>query len=142
MRIILTIALLLMTSACTTMKYGSLLGIESPDHSMVVVDAMQKMTEYYLPAKSSLVLGQEVKKKDVFGHDLLSAIRKNGYSIQEYMIDSEQQSGIEFKYRLDKVEDLVYLTLHFDDTALSRAYGNVDGKLMPNGSWSRMEHEQ
>lgn len=127
--------------------FGNFAGVESVE---LVQDAMSVLTTNYPPAKTRLVLVQDVG--DAFGSSIVESLRANGYAVAEYeppqrrdkyLALVKKPDGLAFAYLLDGKGDELRVLLHIGDTTLSRMY-QVQGtggemRYIPQGFWTRKE---
>jgi type IV secretion system protein TrbH len=102
-------------------------------------DAVKKLVALYPPAKTRLSL--QVSGQDAFGTLLASALREQGYALEEKSQDpSKATSGLPVRYILDRAGDLYRITLSIGADSLSRPYLLQNGVLAPAGCWVHKEH--
>jgi hypothetical protein len=105
----------------------------------VIDDAAAQLSALYPPAKTQLTLAA----RDAFGGELVNALRKRGYAI-----DETQATGIPFRYSADSVSDGMLLTQYqVGDDTLNRAYlatvkdGKSGAVYAPMTTWSLRQSE-
>ncbi len=141
------ILLALVATGCATVRgpYGNHIKDQPAIiDQQIAQDAVQQITTLYPPAKTRFDLQQPTP--DVFGSELVSGLRKNGYALREFDPNAKPNTGdsapgLPLRYVLDQLtEDHLYrLTIQVGAQAINRPYKREHGTVVPAGYWARKE---
>lgn len=139
-KFIFSLALALVITGCTSTQYGNFIKSNDDANEIIAIDAVEKVTKIYLPAKTTFSLNQKIKSNDVFGRLFINGLRDKGFAVEEYRKDSkEPMVGTALAYTLDDSEGTYRISIYTGDEVLSRAYQNDSGMVVAAGSWSKKE---
>ncbi|MFH0783561.1 MAG: conjugal transfer protein TrbH [Pseudomonadota bacterium] len=102
------------------------------EQQQIVSDAVKKLGELYLPAKTRLNFQAT---EDTFGISLIHDLRDQGYAIDEIQDTPNDPSGLQLRYILDQAGDLYRVTVMIGSDSLSRPYSEQNGMLTAAGCW-------
>lgn len=119
--------------------------LKPQDKQVVIDDFVKKMVEIFPPAKTRLVMGQEIK--DPFGNKIIKNLREKGYAIAtsntpDNNEDNQNKINI-FTYVFAKDQlsgkNVYWLNIKVGEQRLSRPYIIHYGKIVPAGYWTHRE---
>jgi len=136
MKKLLLLLLPLCLCSCATIQYGNFTCIDTAKDTVIVKDAVKQVRRVKVPARTTFHIYQSTK--DSFGTQLVQALRKQGFGVQENI---RPKRASNFAYVLDKIstQNLYRLSLVLGSQKLSRVYLIRHGKVMPLGQWSHKE---
>lgn len=133
-------ALALVISGCASTQYGNFIKSNDDANEIIAIDAVEKVSKLYLPAKTTFSLNQKIKSNDVFGRLFINGLRDKGFAVEEFRKDAkEPMIGTALAYTLDLSEGTYRISLYAGDEVLSRAYQNDSGMVVVAGAWSKKE---
>ncbi len=135
-KIILVVFIFL--SGCASNQYGNFIKDKNDASEVIALDALSKMADIYLPAKTTFSLNQKIVSKDNFGRVFVTGLRDKGYAVEEFK-KGNSPLGVQLAYTLDEADGIYRLTLYVGDKTLSRAYKNDAGLIGQASAWSRKE---
>jgi hypothetical protein len=139
-KFIFSIALILLVSGCASTPYGNFIKSTDDANEIIAIDAVEKVTKLYLPAKTTFSLTQKIKSNDVFGRLFINGLRDKGFAVEEFRKDSKEPlAGTALAYILDDSEGTYRISIYAGDEVLSRAYQNDSGLVVVAGAWSKKE---
>lgn len=143
MRKIAFLALLAVLAGCVSPKpagYGGFATASAAVEKKMVDDAVKKLVTLYPPAGTRFEL--QHGGADPFGTSLLTALRAQGYALQDHPSASKSDAdgngaSCTLAYVFDQPAgaDLYRVTLTIDTRSLSRVYLAKDGSVAPAGYW-------
>jgi len=133
-------ALALVMSGCASTQYGNFLKSNDDANEIIAIDAVEKVSKIYLPAKTTFSLNQKIKANDVFGRLFINGLRDKGFAVEEFRKDSKDSPvGTVLGYTLDENDGSYRISIYSGDEVLSRAYKNDSGMVVVAGAWSKKE---
>ncbi|MFH0782575.1 MAG: conjugal transfer protein TrbH [Pseudomonadota bacterium] len=132
--VLMVIVLLIAGCAVKTgQNFNSAPKLTQVEQQLIVSDAVKKLADLYLPAKTRLSFQAN---EDTFGISLLHDLREEGYAVQEQTQDTQKDpSGLQVRYILDQAGDLYRVTVMIGNDSLSRPYSLQNGVLTVAGCW-------
>lgn len=122
--------------SCAMTQYGNFTCIDTAKDTVIVKDAVKQVRRIKVPARTTFYIYQSTK--DSFGIQLVQALRKQGFGVQE---NTRPKSAANFAFILDRIsaQNLYRLSLILGSQKLSRVYLIQQGKVIPLGQWSHKE---
>jgi hypothetical protein len=141
-RLALFCVVICLAGCSTTTPYGTHTDVRSHTaQEALVQDAVSQLRQHYPPAITQFDLSHAVAAQDRFGMQLISELQQSGYAVALAQKGKAQTTasrfGVGFSYLLDspKETDFYRLYLKVGDSALSRAYQEQGGQLVPTTVW-------
>lgn len=138
MRLFILSFFILLCVGCST-QYGSTVKNNSANE-IIAIDSLAKLSELYLPAKTTFSLAHPVSDNDIFAQTLINGLRDRGFAVDEFE-KGASFSGVPFRFTLDEIreENLFRVLLLVDDKVITRAYKNDAGLITQASSWAFKE---
>jgi hypothetical protein len=139
MRLFIVSIFMLLCVGCAT-QYGSTIKNNSDANEIIAIDSLSKLSELYLPAKTTFSLAHPVSEKDIFAQTLITGLRDKGFAVEEFK-KGTSFTGVQLKFTLDEIRDemLFRVSLSVDEKVITRAYRNDAGLITQASSWAFKE---